>query len=132
MRQGMAEFFITADALSAAGEEHGIPLSVTVVSSQLQVADLTIQEADQLATLLGRSGPSDVAPYDLDDPPVAEAVVVRLKGAIEDATGIAPAADLTPACFCQSCGHGATVELSPMTVQTAERLLSALSQGEDR
>ena len=131
MRQGMAEFFITAEALSSVGEEHCIPLCVTVVNSKLQVADLTMQEADRLATLLGRPGPSDVDPDHLDDPSAAEAVVNRLREAIEDATGVAPAADLMPACFCLSCGHGATVQLLPIDVQTAKRLLSVLSQGEE-
>lgn len=128
MREGMSEFFAAAEALSKSAQDHGIPLFASVVRLKVDVAELSIHHADQLATLLGRPTPSDVDFDDFDDPATAQAVVDRLTGAIEDVTDGVVAADLMPACFCRDCGHGATVRLLPMTVQMAECLRCALSR----
>ncbi len=122
MRQSMRRPFATVDLLNAAGQEHSLLFHARVVRHRVEVADLTIYEADQLATLLGSSSPAGVDLDDLDDSQTAEAVADRLQRAIETATGDQVALDLLPACFCSSCRHSAAVRFPPMGMRTAKRL----------
>lgn len=132
MRQGMRGAFTTAEALNAAGRRHGIPFRAQVRRHHVEVAVLTIYHADYLATALGSPTPKDVDLDDLDNLAKAKAVVERLTGAAAAMGGARLSMDLLPACLCDDCGHGATVRFLPMTMETADCLLSALSRGEDR
>ena len=127
MRASMRGHFAAADCLNAAGGRHNIHFKASVVSRRIVLADLTIYEADHLASLLGRPTPDGVDPDDLDDPKTVKSVLKRLKRALMDTAGIRVVMDSLPACFCSDCGHTAGVRFLPMSKRTAMRLGKHLS-----
>ncbi len=114
-----------ADSVRIAFDGAGVRIShVSVVNRRVALGEVTVEDADHLAVLLGALSPYGSGHADLDQWPTAKGVLVQLEEAVKSVTGEPLDAEFRPRC--RNCESRAMVRMGGLSINAAERLLRAL------
>ncbi|MCB5911970.1 hypothetical protein [Streptomyces pinistramenti] len=124
IQQGVERYYRVAEALREALHEHGIEIDPGVLEGRFVLGKITIPQVDALALALGAPPQPGLDPC--PDAPGAEIACQRLADASVNAIGHRIVGDLH--LYCRTCDDDPTLDVLPLTFDTARRLTKALKR----
>ncbi|MFJ5952228.1 hypothetical protein [Streptomyces noursei] len=130
LRKALRGPYKVAAQLRAAARAHGLHdfPDPTVYGVKIHLGEVSIATADRLACLLGAPPEPELELAETPDWPDSQHVSDRLHRAFKDATG-GGFVDQYVHAYCQRCDGEPAIELGDLSVDTARRLVQALSRG---